>query len=107
MRAFLYRLDTLRSRTFDEIRQRAGQILARLERSGIMAFRLGVLEREAVLGLSTSDRPDALPSLHSTSRTHALLAGADRILANRFSLLGHRDLDFGIPTDWQVDPTSK
>ena len=31
---------------------------------------------------------------------------ADRILSNRFTLLGHPDLDFGNPIDWHLDPVS-
>ncbi len=33
-----------------------------------------------------------------------LVARADRIVSGRFDLLGHRDLDFGDPIDWQLDP---
>jgi uncharacterized heparinase superfamily protein len=35
---------------------------------------------------------------------NALLARAERILDGRFDLLGHRDLHFGTPIDWQLDP---
>ena len=34
----------------------------------------------------------------------ALLAHAERIVSGRFDLLGHRDLHFGSPLDWQLDP---
>jgi hypothetical protein len=34
------------------------------------------------------------------------IPAADRILTNRFTLLGHPDLDFGTPIDWHLDPVS-
>ena len=36
----------------------------------------------------------------------ALLARADRLLANRFDILGFEALSFGTPPDWQLDPLS-
>lgn len=36
----------------------------------------------------------------------ALLENADAIVAGRFDLLGFRDLSFGDPIDWHLDPTS-
>ncbi|HZH91989.1 MAG TPA: alginate lyase family protein [Pyrinomonadaceae bacterium] len=36
----------------------------------------------------------------------ALVERAERIVANRFSLLGLHDLDFGDPIDWQLEPVS-
>jgi hypothetical protein len=38
--------------------------------------------------------------------TNALLVRAERILDGRFDLLGHRDLRFGTPIDWQLDPVA-
>jgi uncharacterized heparinase superfamily protein len=35
-----------------------------------------------------------------------LLARAERIVAGQFDLLGHRDLHFGSPIDWQLDPVA-
>jgi hypothetical protein len=35
-----------------------------------------------------------------------LIGAADRALAGRFDLLGHRELSFGDPIDWQLDPLS-
>ena len=35
-----------------------------------------------------------------------LIAAADRILADRFDVLGYSDLSFGSPVDWHFDPTS-
>jgi hypothetical protein len=36
----------------------------------------------------------------------AILERADRAAAGRFDLLGHRDLAFGDPIDWRLEPTS-
>jgi hypothetical protein len=36
----------------------------------------------------------------------ALVAKADRIMAGRFDLLGYRDLTFGTPIDWTLDPVA-
>ncbi|HEX6249926.1 MAG TPA: alginate lyase family protein [Gemmatimonadaceae bacterium] len=37
-------------------------------------------------------------------RVSGILAAADRVLAGRFDLLGYRDLSFGDPIDWHLDP---
>jgi hypothetical protein len=34
------------------------------------------------------------------------VAAADRVVARRFDLLGYRDLSFGDPLDWHLDPVS-
>lgn len=36
----------------------------------------------------------------------ATVARADRVLAGRFDLLGHSDLDYGNPIDWQREPVA-
>jgi hypothetical protein len=36
-----------------------------------------------------------------------VVAAADAIVMGRFDLLGHRDLDFGQPVDWRLDPLSQ
>jgi Heparinase II/III-like protein/Heparinase II/III N-terminus len=38
---------------------------------------------------------------------HGIVAAADRALAKRFDLLGYRDLSFGDPIDWHLDPVTK
>jgi hypothetical protein len=35
-----------------------------------------------------------------------LITAADRVRAGTFDLLGHTGLDFGLPLDWQLDPTT-
>ncbi|MEP6731612.1 MAG: alginate lyase family protein [bacterium] len=36
-----------------------------------------------------------------------LIVAADSVVAGRFSLLGHDDLNFGTPIDWHLDPVTK
>ncbi|HJT21266.1 MAG TPA: alginate lyase family protein [Nitrospira sp.] len=36
-----------------------------------------------------------------------ILAEAERLCSGRFDLLGHRDLDFGDPPDWHLDPLTR
>jgi Heparinase II/III-like protein/Heparinase II/III N-terminus len=36
-----------------------------------------------------------------------LVASADRLCENRFELLGYRDLSFGDPVDWHLDPLTR
>jgi hypothetical protein len=38
---------------------------------------------------------------------HVIVAAADRTVAKRFDLLGYRDLSFGDPIDWHLDPVAK
>ena len=56
-------------------------------------------------GLLAADTPrfvrDAMPD-----EARRLRAVAARLLAGRFDLLGYRDLSFGDPIDWQLDPVS-
>ena len=42
--------------------------------------------------------PDSIPRL---------VAGADRTLQKRFDLLGYRQLSFGDPVDWHLDPVAR
>ena len=38
---------------------------------------------------------------------HRIVAAADKVLEKRFDLLGYRDLSFGDPIDWHLDPVAK
>jgi hypothetical protein len=38
---------------------------------------------------------------------HRIVGAADRALEKRFDLLGYRDLSFGDPIDWHLDPVAK
>jgi hypothetical protein len=38
---------------------------------------------------------------------HRIVGAADRALGKRFDLLGYRDLSFGDPIDWHLDPVAK
>jgi hypothetical protein len=70
--------------------------------------------RAAVEGLrNTFDRcffkgvtPEVIATIREQHREHAagIVAQADALLKGRFDLLGYRDLDFGNPIDWHLDP---
>ncbi len=38
---------------------------------------------------------------------HRIVAAADKVLAKQFDLLGYRDLSFGDPIGWHLDPVAK
>lgn len=48
-----------------------------------------------------------LDRLFGEEQRSAVCAHANRILSGRFDLLGLRDLDFGSPIDWHLEPVSK
>jgi glycosyltransferase involved in cell wall biosynthesis len=54
-------------------------------------------EREAVIAELRSRWPDA---------EKEIVAQADRIIAGRFDLLGFKDLSFGTPINWHLEPVS-
>ena len=56
-------------------------------------------------GAGATDSKTTAPWLDPKSLASPIPA-ADRILTNRFTLLGHPDLDFGTPIDWHLDPVS-
>ena len=117
------RMAKLRGRTFGEWRGRSSQAALRLaERIGIGDVGEPVeadLERwigddspgSVVRGpffASLADRPGTLRALGEVDRdfTTRVRARADRFLAGRCDLLGHRDLSVGDPIDWWRDPVS-
>jgi heparinase II/III-like protein len=52
-------------------------------------------------------RVPALIQQRLPDSVHRLVAAADRALEKRFDLLGYRDLSFGDPIDWHLDPVAK
>ena len=109
----------LRGRTASELLDRARQGAARwLERRGLGDLgepRAGRLfegdagNAPAIRGpffASLADRDATLRALRSVNPQFeaALRARADRLLGGRYDLLGHRDLAFGTPIDWWLDP---
>lgn len=55
-----------------------------------------------------SDRGATIKALRQRwpEAENQILAKADRIVAGRFDLLGLRDLEFGNPIDWQLEPVT-
>lgn len=57
--------------------------------------------------------PAEAPSLarawaqRNPSAVTQILHRAERVAAHKFPLLGYRDLDFGVPIDWQFDPVNR
>ncbi len=52
-------------------------------------------------------RVPALMGERLPDSVHRVIAAADRALEKRFDLLGYRDLSFGDPIDWHLDPVAK
>ncbi len=126
----------LRGRRFAELRERTEQMTsARLERWGLSSRSRelrdaeldGLLDRELIPSTAPDaplrhfrerSRPRFFAGFEDRGATLALLrqrcpdaepsvrARADRIRTGRFDLLGHEQLFFGDPTDWQLDPMS-
>ena len=126
-------LGSIRRRTAAELQDRLRQaVSARAERLGIGdALGLTAARLSDILAPGTPPDPAALlasfrgdstthalpglndPALtaaavrdHDPAEADALLARAERIAAGRFDLMGHRDLQFGNPLDWQLDPVA-
>jgi hypothetical protein len=55
----------------------------------------------------SDSRLPALMKERLPDSVHRIVAAADRALAKRFDLLGYRDLSFGDPIDWHLDPVTK
>lgn len=124
----------LRGRSGAELRDRLRQAAsARAERSGlggILGFTAAPLAR--ILARGEPHAPDQLLALfagrsapsfppglddpsataaavreHFPDQAAALLASAERLSVGRFDLMGHADLSFGAPIDWQRDPVAR
>ena len=52
-------------------------------------------------------RVPALLHERLSDSVHRVVAAADRVLEKQFDLLGYRDLSFGDPIDWHLDPVTK
>ena len=111
----------LRGRSASELLDRARQGAARwLERRGLgdigepQASRLfadDVSASPAIRGpffAAFEDRNATLKALAALDPDFetALRQRADRVLAGRYDLLGHRDIGFGNPVDWWLDPVA-
>jgi hypothetical protein len=116
--AFLRKLS---GRSATELRERASQNLSKwLERRGLTdsgeptpdhyASLFQPFEGPAVCGpffSSFEDRAATLRALQSLDPEHATLRErADRVLVGRYDLLGYRELSFGEPIDWRLEPQS-
>lgn len=127
-------LRALRGRSAHELRTRASQLLlARAEARGLggmLDLTDASLERALAPGVprdparlhaafrAPHGRPRFFPGPGEATGTAAAVAArcpehvaatvarAERILAGRFDLLGHAELDYGTPTDWQRDPVA-
>jgi hypothetical protein len=137
MSGVLKKLGKLKGRGADELRVRGAQALAAAaERAGLSSLsRLpsdeaflralgasGVKFRSAGAWLEhfrarTSPRFFAGFDDEAATRTAlrsrfddedaAVIDRAERVLAGRFDLLGLKDLDFGLPVDWRLEPLSR
>jgi hypothetical protein len=56
---------------------------------------------------ATDERTPALLAQRAPAAMREIVAGAERALAGGFDLLGYRDLSFGDPVDWHLDPVSQ
>src|ERR1051325_9180563 len=76
--------------------ERARALWERFQRGAQAHFFAGACDAETI-DLLRRDFPD------DSAR---IVGAAERILTGRFDLLGYRDLYFGQPIDWRLDPVS-
>ena len=116
------KLQKLKNASFQELRERAKQQVSALsERHGLSDLaKLPSDKKFAHLINSESVRFEALffPGLKNPQSTSAtfkshwpelaqgIVARANRIVEGKFDLLGFKNLDFGNPIDWHLEPTS-
>jgi hypothetical protein len=111
----------LRGRSASELLDRARQVAVQwLERRGLgdvgepqpgRLFNTDASRAPAVRGpffASVEDRDATLRALAGVDPSFetALRARADRLLGGHYDLLGHRDLAFGEPIDWWLEPVT-
>ena len=113
------KLQKLKNASFQELRERAAQKVSALsERHGLSDLaKLPSDTRFAEL-LKPKSISTFFPGLHDSQSTSAifktrwpemaqrLIEKADRITAGKFDLLGFKQLSFGDPIDWHLEPTS-
>lgn len=75
----------------------AALIVKRIRTSGAQSFFPSLAHRPEVCSLM--DRRFA-------DQSRKLIERADRVISGKFDLLGYRELDFGRPTDWHLEPLS-
>ena len=127
MNSLLGKLDKLRGMPWQEVRERGAQELARLRERylghGARELTDAELAREltvapAALLERLRQTPRFFPALSQrtavvqtletrfASERTALLARADRVLAERFDIFEHESLSFGDPVNWRLEPRS-
>ncbi len=133
-RGFLSLARKLRGRSSRELRERTAQRAAALaERAGLLDARepsdarlLGWFSASSGIDsidawhrhvtrtfasrwfASATDRARTVDAIRRTdpARIDQAVDVAERAMRGRLDLLGHRDLDFGTPIDWHLDPVS-
>ncbi len=128
------KLNKLRRLSLDEIRVRGAQSLnSLLERSGWSSLAKQPADKELLELLEPrlksgdelleyfrarttpsffaglSDREATVQTLHARwpNAHHEIVGKAERVRAGRFDLLGLRELSFGEPIDWQLEPITR
>ena len=107
----------VRQMTLDEVACRGRQLTSKwLDRTwrprrprGLPAIgrdRLREIGRAHFFAWAVSDATPVLIAKRAPAARTALLSEADALLDGRFNLLGYRDLDFGTPIDWHIDPVA-
>jgi hypothetical protein len=110
------RVQRLRSMSAEELRERGLQEVHK--RLDLLRFHARVDRGKVSLRPAASDSafffyPDQLPEIIKLLRrllpddVSAIVAGAEKICAHRFDLLGHENLDFGAGIDWHLDPVHR
>src|ERR1700682_5863091 len=75
-----------------------------VDRDGIARFVQNAAEN--LLPGPLDDRLTAALALGAPEHCKQILAAADKLCRAKFDLLGYKNLDFGNPPDWHLDPVS-
>jgi hypothetical protein len=114
------KLQKLKHASFQELRERAAQKVSALsERHGLSDLaklpsdaRFADLVEADFIGFKSASRFFPSQNISPIFRTRwpemaqRLIEKADRITAGKFDLLGFKQLSFGNPIDWHLEPTS-